>query len=408
MITLLRRESFGGIAADTTSGRYRVLDHAAYEAALALPRGAGQRNVDVGRQGYELPRDALASPIQAYLEVTLECNARCGHCYARRDAGPELGGQQLAEVVDQLAEVGCFRLRLTGGEPTLRPDLPALIRQAHSAGMVTELNTNGLMSSRTLARLLDAGLRDIRLSLDGPQPVHDGIRGEGAYRRATTTLAALAEHNAGTTRPLGVTINVVLMQRTRGVIRPMAELAHGLGFWLSFGLLRGSGAQVRREMLSPSQVLEAAREVESLRQELGLSGGQLRINYDVFCEGASAPQDPYPMDGSRCPAGTVGMGIDVGGRVSACNFLLAVDDGRWVGQSVLGGELLAVWHRSALLASIRQVRRAGCDGCALHRHRCNGGCPASAVMSCGELDGPDPYCVWPVYQQRGGAAQEGQ
>lgn len=73
-----------------------------------------------------------------WLELTNGCNLRCSHCYAK--SGPYAGGEdrlvrsQYEALIAEAYEIGCRRVQFIGGEPTLNPDLPDLIRFATSTG----------------------------------------------------------------------------------------------------------------------------------------------------------------------------------------------------------------------------------------------------------------------------------
>ena len=94
------------------------------------------------------------------------------------------------------------------------------------------------------------------------------------------------------------------------------------------------------------------------------------------------------------------LGVTAAGRVVPCNYLALVDNGRWVGEDVRGRNVLDLWHHSEVLKLARQVRRSACADCRYHRTKCNGGCPATAVVLKGGLDAADPYCVRDIADAR--------
>ena len=107
------------------------------------------------------------------LEVTPRCNLRCRFCFARggeEEAEPALD-ELKAAVRDIAARCGGPLLQLSGGEPTLRDDLPELVRCAKEAGCsCVQLNTNGLRLAREpdyARRLAEAGLDIVFLQFDG-------------------------------------------------------------------------------------------------------------------------------------------------------------------------------------------------------------------------------------------------
>jgi len=115
---------------------------------------------------------------------TRRCNLTCVHCYS--DSGPWAAGELplpvLEDLVADAAALGYEVLAVSGGEPFMYPGLPGFLRQAKAAGLQCLLTSNGtLVSPRRLEPL--AGYLDLLvLSLDGPRPEHDRMRGrDGAY-----------------------------------------------------------------------------------------------------------------------------------------------------------------------------------------------------------------------------------
>ena len=91
------------------------------------------------------------APYRMDLALTYRCNNACAHCYNARPRNyPELSTQEWFKILDKLWELGIPHIVFTGGEPTLRDDLPELIRHAEDNGQITGLNTNG-------RKLKDAG-----------------------------------------------------------------------------------------------------------------------------------------------------------------------------------------------------------------------------------------------------------
>jgi uncharacterized radical SAM superfamily Fe-S cluster-containing enzyme len=111
----------------------------------------------------------------AVVEVTRRCDLGCPVCFAEStpDGGePDPAPELLLEALDRLfAAQGAVNLQFSGGEPTLRADLPALISDAHALGFTfVQLNTNGLrLASDTgyAEELADAGLDSVFLQFDG-------------------------------------------------------------------------------------------------------------------------------------------------------------------------------------------------------------------------------------------------
>jgi molybdenum cofactor biosynthesis enzyme MoaA len=101
------------------------------------------------------------------LEVTHRCNMACRNCYIPNRTIADLGAAWLSSVLARLPR-RTF-VRLSGGEPTLRADLPALVRDVRSHGHHPVLMTNGLkLADRRYVRTLKAaGLQIVYLSMNG-------------------------------------------------------------------------------------------------------------------------------------------------------------------------------------------------------------------------------------------------
>lgn len=111
------------------------------------------------------------------ISVTDRCNLRCVYCMPaahgswipRRDL---LTRDEIVRVVEAGAGLGLRKVRLTGGEPLVRPDIVELVQAIASLEGIEEvsLTTNGMLLERMAPRLADAGLRRVNVSLDSLQP----------------------------------------------------------------------------------------------------------------------------------------------------------------------------------------------------------------------------------------------
>jgi radical SAM protein with 4Fe4S-binding SPASM domain len=134
--------------------------------------------------------DRIAFPVLSEIAVTYRCQNRCEFCYASspyRGANvPEMALEQILTVIDKIRyEAQVPTLSFTGGEPTLRDDLPEMVRHASLIGMRTNLITNGIRCSDPsfTRRLAEAGLNSAQVSLESHRAdIHDSITGNiGSY-----------------------------------------------------------------------------------------------------------------------------------------------------------------------------------------------------------------------------------
>jgi len=124
------------------------------------------------------PSDTLGRPLRDLrISVTDRCNFRCGYCMPAELFGEHYEFLPRAELltfeeIERLARLcvglGVTKLRVTGGEPLLRADLPALIAGLAALPGASDLalTTNGVLLPRLAAPLAEAGLRRVTVSLD--------------------------------------------------------------------------------------------------------------------------------------------------------------------------------------------------------------------------------------------------
>ena|SRR5665648_345444 len=117
------------------------------------------------------------------------CNLNCVHCYAQSkdiEYKDELTTEQGKALIDDLAEFGAPVILFSGGEPTMRKDMPELARYAKSKGMRAVISTNGTLIDEEMAKVLkDIELSYVGISLDGMRETNDKFRGmKGAFDKA--------------------------------------------------------------------------------------------------------------------------------------------------------------------------------------------------------------------------------
>ncbi len=149
------------------------------------------------------------------ISVTDRCNFRCVYCMPVEGLqwlpkAEILSYEEIADVVRQLAPLGLTRLRLTGGEPTIRPDLDVLVRSLRAIPEIRDiaLSTNGMKLPELAPSLRRAGLDRVNMSADSLRPE----RISAIARRNLgfdPIAAAMAAERAGLDP---IKINVVVMR----------------------------------------------------------------------------------------------------------------------------------------------------------------------------------------------------
>jgi len=164
--------------------------------------------------------DQLGRPLRDLrISVTDRCNLRCTYCMPADIFGPDyaflprtelLSFEEIERLARTFVNLGVQKLRITGGEPTLRRDLPELISRLAQIEGVQDiaLTTNGLLLPRLAPALRAAGLNRVTVSIDSLDPeVFGRMNGLGTHPQKVLD-GIEAALNAG----LGVKINTVVQR----------------------------------------------------------------------------------------------------------------------------------------------------------------------------------------------------
>lgn len=156
--------------------------------------------------------------IRAELELTHRCNFACNYCHTRLapDAQEKaLGVSDWLKVIDDHSKIGCRYLHINGGEISLIPFVPQLVRRAKVYGMRVGVSSNGSGDLEFYRDLIEAGLDYAHISFDTAD--HDQFDGmcstRGAWERVTRSLAWLSKEGRLINSELFVVANLVLTEK---------------------------------------------------------------------------------------------------------------------------------------------------------------------------------------------------
>lgn len=306
-----------------------------------------------------------SAPYRMDLALTYRCQNDCAHCYnARERSYPELAAADWKLILDKLWQQGIPHVVFTGGEPTLRPDLPELVAHAEGLGMITGLNTNGrrLADAAYLQSLTAAGLDHVQITLESHDAaVHDGmVCARGAWEQTVDGV------KQALVSPLYVMTNTTLLQPNGSRLAETLDFLAELGVptvGLNALIYSGRGLNIHNAIserdLPP--LLETAREKTAAR-------GQRLIWYTPtrYCH-----FDPEQMElGVKgCTAALYNMCIEPDGAVIPCQSYYQP-----LGK-MLSDPWQAIWnHPLAVRLRERSNLPAECLTCAFVSE-CGGGCP---------------------------------
>ena len=308
-----------------------------------------------------------SAPLRMDLAITFKCQNNCVHCYA---GGPhetdELNTEQWKTVIDKLHDIGVFIITFTGGEPTLRDDLPELLQYAQNKGIVTGLVTNGRkLKSKEYAETLEkAGLDFAQVTLESHKPeIHDKMtKTKGSWKETVQGI----KNTVSTS--VYVTTNSTLSTYNASDFLETLDFIKGLGV-AAFGcnslIYSGKATVISDKFVLPMETLkELLPKVRDKANRLGMKF--LWYTPTQYCQ-----FDPVSLGlGIKsCTAAMVNMCVGPNGDVYPCQSYF-----EGLG-SILKDSWNSIWN-NPLAVSIRKREYAEpkCKDCP-QLQICGGGCP---------------------------------
>ncbi|MCC8153836.1 MAG: radical SAM protein [Tannerellaceae bacterium] len=309
-----------------------------------------------------------------FLFVTGRCNAKCAMCFYAEDMErkeKDLTFEEIKIISETAGEIN--RLWISGGEPTLREDLPEIIEMFYRNNKIKDINmpTNGLKADRVIEWLTrlrkscpDCNIA-ISISLDGFQTTHDRQRGvTGNFYKALETLKKVDDHFRDDGK--------ILKNMATVVTKFNVEEVHDLMIWMyarfntsthtieaARGMTREDGVKILTEQslreiqdkIAPIYVAYAermAQGVGGLRKHVTrfFYLGLIRAMYNVR---ASNIDKPTPW-GMGCTAGETTLVIDYDGRFRSCELREPIGNVK-----EYGCDIKAVMESEAMKQEIAEV-----------------------------------------------------
>jgi len=281
----------------------------------------------------------LDGPYVLLAAITHRCNLRCRYCGVWNESGHEMDTRQWASLLDEAWAMGTVSVSFCGGEPLVREDLGELVARASGLGLRTSLTTNGWFVRERGDELqhLDA----ITVSIDGPEEIHDDIRGDGSYGRAMDAIEWGIENRK---RVHTVT---VLNRRNIDTIEHTCILLHRMG---ALPFIQPATPYI----FSGEAPEEWAVDMERLSQTAGVL---MRIRDDGVALGNS---DAYLLMLGTAPDFRREPPCSAGRR-----FLTVFPDGRLVPCHITAGEDAPRYREGEFADAWGRVEEVRCDGCAI-------------------------------------------
>jgi radical SAM protein with 4Fe4S-binding SPASM domain len=330
--------------------------------------------------------------------LTEKCNLHCTHCYQTGKQMYEMTLPEIKETINEISDtLGIWMktygisftpsVNLTGGEPFLKKDLFEILDEFRSRGFEIYLLTNGtLIDKEGAKRLYELDIKGVQVSIEGPQKIHESIRGRDSFAGSLRGVANLLD--AG----LEVTLNVTLSNLNAGYFMDLFRLSSALGVQkLGFSRLvpSGRGQTLLNEMLKTEDVKSLYDKIFSMNMK-----GLEVVTGDPVASQSRRPSDDRDNGDialGGCAAGISGLTILPDGTLLPCRRLPVP-----VG-NILKDSLREVWAASEVLNALRDrsMYKGKCGSCRKWAH-CRG-CRAIAYAYSnaggqGDFLAPDPQC----------------
>ena len=305
-----------------------------------------------------------------FIEVTGRCNLRCCHCF--RPECEEID-VPVEEVVHRMCRVRAKNIVITGGEPTLHPNLRQIIgvaKERVGAGGKVILITNAAgWSEDTVLTLCEADV--VNVSLDWADDRHDENRGRiGLCEEAGRLIDQLASMTTAHMPRPKINLLVTMFRENMNIdnINAIIRFArdHGVD---DVVFDRYVPCHDHPTPLTIKGITATLRYLDDLGRGAKAPEALPQITvYEVFANVVHGHATPR----SRCRGRIF---CDIHGRWSLCPFYPARFDD--------------------IVEAVRERERepipGACIGCE-HSDTCHGGCPATRLVACGTLEARDPLC----------------
>jgi MoaA/NifB/PqqE/SkfB family radical SAM enzyme len=260
----------------------------------------------------------------ASIYPTHRCNLRCVYCSSPLRKTPELSTAAWLRIVDELADLGCRRVAILGGEPLLRADVPELIDGVRDRGMSCVLTSNGLLVPRQIDRL--RRLSTLVLSLDAPGPANDEVRGAGVFEAVGEAIAAARSAR------VPVKLNAVLSAKTAIHLEALLDFVEQQNLHVTVNVMRSGApdlwrdaARIRAEDDDVRRLLErlAAKSRDDRRLLFSPTTYRYAARWGEYArdrveDAEVPPSDARRRGAPRCQAGRYYVTIDPDGTVYPC------------------------------------------------------------------------------------------
>lgn len=313
----------------------------------------------------------FSAPLRMDLALTYKCNSKCTKCYVETPREiKELSTDEWKLVLDKLWDIGIPHVTFTGGEPTLRKDLPDLVEYAEDLGIITGLITNGrkLKNKALVNKLVTAGIDHFQLTIEShDSKIHDQLCGvKGAWEETVQGIKNVVP------TPVYIMTNTTLTPFNVKEIEKTVEFLGSLGIdhFAANSIIKSGGGKQEELALPLEELDEVLTRILKTAEKKEMSF--IWYSPTRYCEFNPIEKG---LGMKQCSASHIAMAIEPDGAVLPCQSYF----------EPLGNILTTKWRKiwnHKISKNLRNMEYLPdeCLDCP-EREICGGGCPLNYTAS---------------------------
>ena len=335
-------------------------------------------------------------PVSVAWELTLACNMKCMHCgsSAGKADKNELTTKESLDLCDQLHDLNCEIISLTGGEPLLRPDCYEIGKKIKDLGIDLSIISNGLiLDEKKIVELRKLEIYGLGMSIDGAKAkTHDSVRGiKGSFDKCMSSLKLLKKANIPTT-----IITTVHKGNLKELPQIREKILHKANAWqlqiaAPIGRFPEKLILSKEEYYSLALFIVATRKKYSVKELAVMGAHSIGYNSQILRSTMIIPV------WKGCQAGIATMAFQSNGNVKGC---LSLPD-EYVEANIREKRLKDIWSDPNFASYSRNFKKedlkGSCKDCRYGKS-CKGGCGTMSTAITGELN-CDPYCLYLIEKE---------
>lgn len=261
----------------------------------------------------------IKTPLRVVIKVTQRCNLKCKHCLEWRFKDKkEMSLKEIKKILKKLWEGGAVHLSLNGGEPFIRKDIGEILKYAKNLGFSIGVTSNGTFIPKKKSCLKYVDI--LGLSLDGPEKIHNKLRGNGQFKQVIKALKIARGKSK-------VYLNTVLTKEICNDLKnieKVVEIAEKNRIGCNFVTMYGDVQTNIIKKPSDKELRRGIKRIIQLKKDgKPILFSKFTYNYilnwpDYSKEKCYKKPFKNPL---KCFAGELAIAIDANGEVFPCNMV---------------------------------------------------------------------------------------